>query len=106
MEKNVTTFIGKYAEQRREVLENHAPEMYSVMTAEGTLEKHLEDVQNRVSVFVEKAADSFRMSEEYKNTEAKDPFEALRLLNMTVLEAENTAYEMWIGNVPDDEKEA
>lgn len=105
MEKKVMTFIGKYAEQRREVLENHAPEMYEAMLEEGMLREHLENVQNVVSEYVERAADRFRASDEYRKAEEKDPFEAMRLLNMTVLEAENAAFGIWIGVIPESENE-
>ena len=37
--------------------------------------------------------------------EKKDPAEAMRLLNMTTLEAEDTAYRIWVANFPEDDEE-
>ncbi len=103
MEKNKIPFLGKYADQRKDILENHAPGVYSRMLAAGTLEEHLSRVQDCVSDYVERVIDLYRMSDEYLDAEEKDPFEAMRLLNMTVLEAENAAYRIWIGDIPDDD---
>lgn len=105
MENMVTLTIGKYAEQRRSVLMNHAPSMYEAMLAEGALEAHLADMQERVSDYVDMCAERYRMSEEYRNAEKNDPAEAARLLNMTVLEAEEAAWREWIGNIPEEENE-
>ncbi len=55
--------------------------------------------------YVDMCAEKYRMSEEYRNAEKKDPFEAMRLLNMIVFEAENAAYREWIGNVPEEKNE-
>lgn len=96
---------GKYAERRREVLMEHAPEVYEAMEADGSLEAHLMSVQETVSDYVDMRAEKYRMSDEYRRAEASDPAKALRLLNMTVLEAEEAAYRMWIGNIPENENE-
>ena len=90
---------GKYAEQRRTVLENHALDMYEAMLLDGSLESHLADIQETVSHYVEKRIEAYKTSKEYLSAEKKDCFEAMRLLNMTVLEAEDLAYRMWIANV-------
>lgn len=96
---------GKYAMQRREVLENHAPEMYERMQADGTLEEHLADIQERVSDYVELNVERYKQRAEYKEIQAVNPFEAARLLNMTVLEAENAAYRSWIASVPENDED-
>lgn len=96
---------GKYADKRREVLMEHAPEVYEAMEADGSLEAHLMSVQETVSDYVDMRAEKYRMSDEYRRAEASDPAKALRLLNMTVLEAEEAAYRMWIGNIPENENE-
>ena len=90
---------GKYAEQRRIVLENHAPDMYEAMLSDGSLEAHLADIQDTVSRYVEKRVEAYKISEEYLSAEKKDCFEAMRLLNMTILEAEDFAYRMWIASI-------
>lgn len=95
---------GKYAEQRRTVLENHAPDMYEAMLSDGSLESHLADIQETVSRYVESRVEAYKASEEYLAAEKADPFEAMRLLNMTVLEAEDFAYRMWNANIPEDEE--
>ena len=92
---------GKYAEQRRIILENHAPDMYEVMLSDGSLESHLADIQETVSRYVESRVEAYKASEEYLVIEKVDCFEAMRLLNMTVLEAEDFAYRMWIANTPE-----
>lgn len=99
------TADGKYADRRREVLMEHAPEVYEAMEADGSLEAHLMSVQETVSDYVDMRAEKYRMSEEYRLAEKLDPARALRLLNMTVLEAEEAAYRMWIGNIPENEDE-
>lgn len=96
---------GKYADQRREVLINHNPEVYGAMQADGSLEEHLRSVQETVSDYVDMRVEKYRMSDEYRRAEQTDPAQALRLLNMTVLEAEDAAYRMWIGNIPENENE-
>lgn len=102
MENN---FIGKYAEQRREILENHAPEVYKAMLEEGILEEHLENVQKSAEQYVENYIARYTNSEEYLKAEKKDPAEAMRLLNMTTLEAEDAAYRIWVANLPENDEE-
>lgn len=98
-------FMGKYAEQRREILENHAPDMYKHMLENGTLEEHLASVQTSAENYVENYIARYTHSEEYQKAEKKDPAEAMRLLNMTTLEAEDAAYRIWIANLERDEDE-
>lgn len=100
-----TSAAGKYADRRREILMEHAPEVYEAMEADGSLEAHLMSVQETVSDYVDMRAEKYRMSDEYRLAEKNDPARALRLLNMTVLEAEEAAYRMWIGNIPENENE-
>lgn len=100
MENN---FIGKYAEQRREILENHAPDIYKTMLEQGILEEHLENVQKSAEQYVENYIARYTNSEEYLKAEKKDPAKAMRLLNMTTLEAEDTAYRIWVANIESDE---
>lgn len=102
MENN---FIGKYAEQRREILENHAPDMYEAMVESGSLEEHLESVQKSAEQYVENYIARYTNSDEYLNAEKKDPAEAMRMLNMTILEAEDTAYRIWVANLPETDEE-
>ncbi len=90
---------GKYAMQRMEVLENHAPDVYNAMLDNGSLEEHLESVQNTAEKYVDDYVDRYTHSDEYLNAEKKDPFEAMRMLNMTILEAEDSAYRMWIASI-------
>ena len=100
MENN---FIGKYAEQRREILENHAPNMYKAMVESGSLVEHLESVQKSAEQYVENYIARYTNSDEYLKAEKKDPAEAMRMLNMTALEAEDTAYRIWVANIESDE---
>ena len=102
MENN---FIGKYAEQRREILENHAPNMYKAMVESGSLEEHLESVQKSAEQYIENYIARYTNSDEYLKAEKKDPAEAMRMLNMTILEAEDTAYRIWIANLPETDEE-
>ncbi|MCH5199731.1 MAG: TnpV protein [Oscillospiraceae bacterium] len=105
MEKKEITINGKYAEQRKNVLENHAPTMYEAMIADGSLETHLADVQEMVSSYVEKQVERYKTSEEYLAAEQKDSLKAMRLLNMAVLEAEDSAYRIWIANIPESDED-
>lgn len=105
MSNNEVKFIGKYADQRREVLENHAPDMYKHMLENGSLEEHLENVQQSVENYVENYIARYTHSDEYLKAEKKDPAEAMRLMNMTTVEAEDTAYRIWIANLENDEDE-
>ena len=105
MRNNEVRVNGKYAEQRRTVLENHAPDMYEAMLADGTLEAHLVDMQETVSNYVETQVEAYKSSKEYLAAEQNDSFEAMRLLNMAVLEAEDTAYRIWISNIPESDEE-
>ena len=84
---------GKYAIQRKNVLKDHFPAAYQRMQMDGTLEEHLAYTQESVSNYVDICAERYKQTEEYKQTE---PMEAMRLLNMTVLEAEEAAYRSWI----------
>ncbi len=102
MENN---FIGKYAEQRREILENHAPNMYKAMVESGSLEEHLESVQKSAEQYIENYIARYTNSDEYLKAEKKDPAEAMRMLNMTILEAEDTAYRIWVANLPETDEE-
>lgn len=97
-------FIGKYAEQRKEILENHAPDMYKAMLENGSLEEHLMSVQNMAEKYVENYVARFVNSDEYLKAEKKDPFEAMRMLNMTTLEAEDAAYRIWVANLESNEE--
>lgn len=105
MENNKNKMIGKYAEQRREFLENHVPKLYKVMLENETLNEHLTSVQDMVMNYVDNSVDRFRNSEEYRKAEKQNPAEAMRLLNMTVLEAEDAAYRIWIANIPENDDE-
>lgn len=105
MNNNENKFYGKYAEQRREMLENHAPELYKSMIGNGTLEAHLMSVQDMAAKYVDDRVDNFRNSDEYLEAEKKDPAEAMRLLNMTALEAEDAAYRIWISNIPESDED-
>ena len=53
MNNNENKFYGKYAEQRQEMLENHAPDLYKSMIKNGTLEQHLMSVQNSAAEYVD-----------------------------------------------------
>lgn len=105
MNNNEINTHGKYAEQRKELLENHAPAIFRAMLEDGTLEEHLSSVQNMAEKYVEERVDNYRSSDEYLNAERINPIEAMRLLNMTVLEAEDTAYRIWIANIPENNDE-
>lgn len=96
---------GKYAEQRKEILENHAPDMYKAMLSNGSLEEHLMSVQNMAERYVENYVERYKNSDEYMKAEKKDPAEAMRLLNMTVLEAEDAAHRIWVANLESDEED-
>ena len=96
-EMNIKTLAsGKYAMQRRSALESNSPEEIERMQEDGTLEEHLAYVQECVSNYVDICVDRYKQTEEYKQAEAADPMESMRLLNMTVLEAEEAAYRSWI----------
>lgn len=90
---------GKYAMQRMEMLENHAPDIYNAMLENGSLEKHLASVQSMAEKYVDSYVDRYTHSDEYLNAEKKDPFEAMRMLNMTILEAEEAAYRMLAASI-------
>ena len=104
MNNNEIKVQGKYAEQRKEILENHAPDMYKAMLENGSLEEHLVSVQNMAERYVDNFVARFTHSEEYLKAEKKDPAEAMRMLNMTTLEAEDAAYRIWIANLESDEE--
>lgn len=104
MISNEINIQGKYAMQRMEVLENHAPDIYMAMLESGTLEAHLMSVQDMAEKYVENCGARYTASDEYLNAEKKDPAEAMRMLNMTILEAEDTAYRIWVANIPEDEE--
>ena len=90
---------GKYAMQHIEMLEKHAPDIYNAMLENGSLEEHLASVQSMAEKYVDDYIDSYTHSDEYLNAEKKDPFEAMRMLNMTILEAEDTVYRMWAASI-------
>lgn len=105
MDNNEIKVQGKYAEQRREILENHSPDMYKAMLENGSLEAHLVSVQDMAAQYVENYITRYTNSDEYLKAEKKDPAEAMRLLNMTTLEAEDAAYRIWVANFPEDNEE-
>ena len=105
MNNNENKFYGKYAEQRREMLENHAPDLYKSMIENGTLEHHLMSVQDSAAEYVDSCVARFQNSDEYLKSEKENPAEAMRLLNMTTLEAEDAAYRIWIANIPENDDE-
>lgn len=101
MNNNEKNFYGKYAEQRREILENHAPVLYKSMIENGTLEHHLMSVQDSAAEYVDSCVARFQNSDEYLKAEKENPTEAMRLLNMTTLEAEDAAYRIWVSTIPE-----
>lgn len=105
MNNNEKSFYGKYAEQRREILENHAPVLYKSMIENGTLAQHLMSVQDSAAEYVDSCVARFQNSDEYLKAEKENPAEAMRLLNMTTLEAEDAAYRIWIANIPENDDE-
>ncbi len=105
MANNEIKVQGKYAEQRREILENHAPDMYEAMVESGSLKEHLESVQKSAEQYVENYIARYTNSDEYLKAEKKDPAEAMRMLNMTILEAEDAAYRIWVANLPETDEE-
>lgn len=104
MNNNEIKVQGKYAEQRKDILENHAPDMYKALLENGSLEEHLVSVQGMAERYVENYVARFANSDEYLKAEKKDPFEAMRMLNMTTLEAEDAAYRIWVANLPEDKE--
>ncbi len=98
----MTLSKGKYASQRMEFLENHAPKLLTDLENDGYLEEHIANIQETVSGYVERAAEHYKHTDEYLNA---SPDEAAGLLNMTVLIAESDAYRMWIADQPEDEDE-
>ena len=90
---------GKYAMQHIEMLENHAPDIYNVMLENGSLEEHLASVQSMSEKYVDNYIDRYTHSDEYLNAEKKNPFEAMRMLNMAILEAEEAAYRMCAASI-------
>lgn len=105
MNNNEIKLHGKYAEQRREILENHAPDLYKSMLEQGILEDHLVSVQDMAEKYVDERVAHFQDSDEYLKAEKEDPAEAMRMLNMTTLEAEDAAYRLWISNIPENNDE-
>lgn len=101
MNNNEKNFYGKYAEQRREILENHAPVLYKSMIENGTLAQHLMSVQDSAAEYVDSCVARFQNSDEYLKAEKENPAEAMRLLNMTTLEAEDAAYRIWVSTIPE-----
>lgn len=104
MANNEIKVQGKYAEQRKDILENHAPDMYKAMLENGSLEEHLVSVQGMAERYVENYVARFKNSDEYLKAEKKDPAEAMRMLNMTTLEAEDAAYRIWVANLESNEE--
>lgn len=105
MTDNEIKVQGKYAEQRRRVLENHAPGIYKAMLESGSLEAHLISVQDMAEKYVENYVARYENSEEYLKAEKKDPANAARMLNMTALEAEDAAYRIWVSNLESGEED-
>ncbi len=79
--------------------------MYEAMVESGSLEEHLESVQKSAEQYVENYIARYTNSDEYLKAEKKDPAEAMRMLNMTILEAEDTAYRIWVANLPETDEE-
>ena len=102
MDNNGIKIQDKYAEQRRKILENHAPDIYIAMLENGSLESHLISVQDMAEKYVDNYVACYINSDEYLKAEKKDPDEAMRMLNMTTLEAEDTAYRIWVANIPEN----
>lgn len=98
----MTLSKGKYASQRREFLENHAPKLLADFEKSGYLEEHLANIQETVAEYVEQTTEHYKHTDEYLNAL---PTEAFGLLNMTVLTAESDAYRMWIAVSSEDEEE-
>ena len=102
MTSTITLSKGKYASQRMEFLENHAPKLLADFEKNGYLEEHLANIQETVAKYVERAEEYYKHTDEYLNA---PPAEAVGLLNMTVLIAESDAYRMWIADCPEDDEE-
>lgn len=96
---NKINIQGKYAMQCMEMLENHAPDIYNSMLENGSLEDHLAYVQNMAENYIENCVDRYTHSDEYLNAEKKNPFEAMRMLNMTILEAEEAVYRICAASI-------
>ncbi len=103
MNETKTLTLGKYAEQRREILETRAPDIYKALLESGSLEPHLTSVQEMAEKYVENYITIYTHSKDYLKAKKNDPTEAMRMLNMTILEAEDTAYRIWVTNSYENE---
>lgn len=98
--------LGKYALQRESFLKVNAPELYEEMESEGSLETHLNSIQETVNNYVTGRVDRLKNTDEYKSAEASGDFaKTSRMITTEVLSAELDAGEMWIYNVPIAEEE-
>ena len=97
--------MGKYASQRKQFLENHAPRMLQSMIESGTLDEHLQTVQKLVSEYVsERVSEYERNNEEYRAAQESGDFQrAYSLLHTETVYAEYDGGSAWIYVLPDGE---
>lgn len=98
--------MGKYAIQRKQFLENHAPRMLQAMAENGTLDEHLASVQKYVSEYVSERVSKYECTnEEYRAAQDNGDFQlASSLLHTETLYAEYDAGREWIFVLPEDEE--
>ncbi len=63
MNETQTFTLGKYAEQRREILERNRPDVYNAMLESGSLNAHLTAVQEKAANYVENYVARYTHSE-------------------------------------------
>lgn len=98
--------MGKYASQRKQFLENHAPRTLQSMIESGTLDEHLQTVQKLVSEYVsDRVSEYERNNEEYRVAQDSGDFQrAYSLLHTETVYAEYDGGSAWIYYVlPDGE---
>ncbi len=104
---DMTKVKGKYAEQRVEFLENHAPDILSAMVEDGSIYEHLNFVQDIVREYVNGYVDKMKLSEEYQEAERECDLAAMnKLITTAVTTAEFEVGSEWIYAIPDVEEES
>lgn len=98
--------LGKYAAQRVEFLEEHAPDMLETMVNDGSIYEHLELVQNMSSKYIDSYVDKIKQTDEYKKAESDcDLVEMNKIINTAQVIAETAIGVEWVFSLPDDDEE-
>lgn len=104
-ELDMSRIDGVYAMKKIDFLRNHSEKRLNQLIEDGEIYEYLDNIQKSASEYVDNYIDSYVKSEEYKKIEAVDPFDAMRKLEMTILEADNEAYKIWIAALDEENEE-